>query len=129
MLSGIYRFPPMESVIYGRPFAEVVKEQVEQSGATAVFLLASLLRGTAAEVPPDKILLKDYKPRSIFKIPETRVEKARYPVIDVHSHASTGLAGEPQRLATTRIVLEGTGPDGRPVLAPASGTLRAERLA
>jgi maleylacetate reductase len=41
MLSGVYRFPPMESVIYGRPFAEAVKEQVEQSGATAVFLLAS----------------------------------------------------------------------------------------
>ncbi|MBV9213476.1 MAG: Rho termination factor N-terminal domain-containing protein [Actinobacteria bacterium] len=42
--------------------------------------------------------------------------------------ASTGLAGEPQRLATTRIVLERTGADGRPELAPASGTLRAERL-
>src|SRR5206468_7182560 len=41
MLSGVYRFPPMESVIYGRPFAEAVKEQVEQSGATTVFLLAS----------------------------------------------------------------------------------------
>jgi maleylacetate reductase len=41
MLSGIYRFPPMESVTYGRLFAEAVKEQVEQSGATAVFLLAS----------------------------------------------------------------------------------------
>src|SRR5439155_17227329 len=41
MLSGIYRFPPMDSVFYGRPFAEAVKEQVEQSGATAVFLLAS----------------------------------------------------------------------------------------
>jgi maleylacetate reductase len=41
MQSGVYRFPPMDSVIYGRPFAEAVKEQVEQSGATAVFLLAS----------------------------------------------------------------------------------------
>jgi maleylacetate reductase len=41
MLTGVYRFPPMESVIYGRPFAEAVKEQVEQSGATSVFLLAS----------------------------------------------------------------------------------------
>jgi len=41
MLSGVYRFPPMDSVIYGRPFAQAVKEQVEQSGATAVFLLAS----------------------------------------------------------------------------------------
>src|SRR6266536_2886548 len=35
---------------------------------------------------PDQILLKDYQPRSIFKIPETSVEKARYPIIDVHSH-------------------------------------------
>ena len=41
MQSGVYRFPPMDSVTYGRPFAEAVKEQVEQSGATAVFLLAS----------------------------------------------------------------------------------------
>jgi transcription termination factor Rho len=46
--------------------------------------------------------------------------------------ASTGLAGEPQRLATTRIVLEpadrgATGP-APPKLAPGSGTLRADRL-
>jgi maleylacetate reductase len=41
MLSGVYRFPPMESVIYGRPFAEALAEQVEQSEAHSVFLLAS----------------------------------------------------------------------------------------
>src|SRR5437867_6359992 len=41
MLTGVYRFPPMDSVIYGRPFAEALKEQVEQSGANSVFLLAS----------------------------------------------------------------------------------------
>ena len=41
MLSGVYRFPPMESVIYGRPFAEALKELVEESGANSVFLLAS----------------------------------------------------------------------------------------
>lgn len=41
MLSGTYRFPPMESVVYGRPFAEALREQVEQSGANSVFLLAS----------------------------------------------------------------------------------------
>ena len=40
----------------------------------------------AAPTPPEEIRLKDYRPHSIFKIPETRVEKARYPVIDVHSH-------------------------------------------
>ena len=39
-----------------------------------------------AKPNPDEILLKNYRPHSIFKIPETRVEKARFPVIDVHSH-------------------------------------------
>ena len=41
MLTGTYRFPPMESVVYGRPFAEAVTEAVDRSGANAVFLLAS----------------------------------------------------------------------------------------
>jgi transcription termination factor Rho len=41
--------------------------------------------------------------------------------------ASTGLAGEPMRLATTRIILEQSDGDG-PKLAPGSGTLRADLL-
>ncbi len=41
MRTGVYRFPPMDSVIYGRPFAEALKEEVEASGANSVFLLAS----------------------------------------------------------------------------------------
>ena len=36
---------------------------------------------------PDALLLKDYRPQSIFAIPKTKVAKARYPVIDMHSHA------------------------------------------
>jgi len=40
MLTGAYRFPPMESVIYGKPFAEALKEEVERADAHAVFLLA-----------------------------------------------------------------------------------------
>ncbi|MEA2404787.1 MAG: transcription termination factor Rho, partial [Thermoleophilaceae bacterium] len=42
--------------------------------------------------------------------------------------ASTGLAGEPQRVATTRIVLEPGGSPDKPQIAPASGTLRADLL-
>jgi maleylacetate reductase len=41
MLTGTYRFPPMDSVVYGRPFAEAVKEEVDRNGANAIFLLAS----------------------------------------------------------------------------------------
>ncbi|MDB6036306.1 MAG: putative metal-dependent hydrolase, TIM-barrel fold [Verrucomicrobiales bacterium] len=47
-----------------------------------MLLTPALVAATA----PDQILLKDYQPRSIYKIPQTRVEKARYPVIDVHTH-------------------------------------------
>src|SRR5579884_3685736 len=41
MLTGTYRFPPMDSVVYGRPFAEAAGELVEAAGAHSVFLLAS----------------------------------------------------------------------------------------
>jgi predicted TIM-barrel fold metal-dependent hydrolase len=35
---------------------------------------------------PNSILLKDYRPQSIYKVPVTRVEKAKFPIIDMHSH-------------------------------------------
>jgi hypothetical protein len=35
---------------------------------------------------PDKLLLKDYRPLSIYKVPVTEVSKAKYPVIDIHNH-------------------------------------------
>jgi predicted TIM-barrel fold metal-dependent hydrolase len=36
---------------------------------------------------PGQILLRDYRPKSIYQIPVTNVEKARHPAIDMHSHA------------------------------------------
>lgn len=35
---------------------------------------------------PDRLLLKDWEPRSIYNIPKTKIEKAKYPVIDMHAH-------------------------------------------
>jgi uncharacterized protein len=35
---------------------------------------------------PDTILLKDYRPKSIYKIPVTEVARAKFPIIDMHSH-------------------------------------------
>jgi predicted TIM-barrel fold metal-dependent hydrolase len=46
----------------------------------------SLCLFAAAQPLPEEILLKDYRPRSIFNIPATRVERAKYRAIDVHSH-------------------------------------------
>jgi len=34
----------------------------------------------------ENLLLKDYRPVSVFNIPQTRVEKAKYLVVDMHSH-------------------------------------------
>lgn len=40
------------------------------------------------EGPMDSLLVKDYKPASSLVLPKTNVPKARFGVIDVHSHAS-----------------------------------------
>ncbi|UCE06927.1 MAG: amidohydrolase [bacterium] len=56
--------------------------------ALIVFCLCFLCQAIAvfSQSPPEKLLLKNYRPRSIYKIPKTFIEKARYPVIDMHSH-------------------------------------------
>ncbi|HYZ40372.1 MAG TPA: iron-containing alcohol dehydrogenase [Stellaceae bacterium] len=41
MLSGIYRLPAMESVVFGRPFAEALTQEVDRLDTRAVFVLAS----------------------------------------------------------------------------------------
>ncbi len=38
------------------------------------------------EESPEQILLKDYRPKSIYKIPVSEIAKARFPIIDMHSH-------------------------------------------
>jgi len=35
----------------------------------------------------DALLLKDWRPASTLVVPQTRVEKARYPAIDFHQHS------------------------------------------
>lgn len=37
---------------------------------------------------PLPLQLKDFEPRSMLHVPETKVEKARYPLIDIHTHLS-----------------------------------------
>jgi maleylacetate reductase len=41
MLSGIYRFPAMENVVFGKPFAEALAQEADRLDARAVFILAS----------------------------------------------------------------------------------------
>jgi predicted TIM-barrel fold metal-dependent hydrolase len=42
---------------------------------------------SADEKPiPETLLLKDYRPKSVYNVPQTTIDKARYPVIDMHAH-------------------------------------------
>ena len=41
MLSGVYRFPAMESVIFGEPSVDALAREVDRVEARAVFILAS----------------------------------------------------------------------------------------
>ena len=41
-------------------------------------------------IEPDKLLLQDYRPKSIFKIPVSEIPKAKYPVFDCHCHGRWG---------------------------------------
>jgi len=44
------------------------------------------------------LALKDYEPRSMLHVPETRIERAKYPVIDFHTHlSSTDRNAKPER--------------------------------
>jgi predicted TIM-barrel fold metal-dependent hydrolase len=40
-------------------------------------------------VLPDQLLLKDYRPKSIYKIPVSDIRKAKFPAIDCHHHAQS----------------------------------------
>ncbi|MEP6917649.1 MAG: amidohydrolase family protein [Acidobacteriota bacterium] len=72
---------------------------------TALAIPAAATRiGTAtaaAQQPaptPMPLELKDFQPRSMLKVPVTRVARARFPVIDFHTHLGfrRGTAGVPQ---------------------------------
>ncbi|HVX66573.1 MAG TPA: amidohydrolase family protein [Bryobacteraceae bacterium] len=54
-----------------------------------------------AQDSPEKILLKDYRPQSTYRIPRTNVTRAKFRVIDVHSHAYARTAEEIDRWVAT----------------------------
>src|SRR6516225_8286104 len=41
MLTGAYRFPAMDSVVFGKPFVKAAAQEVDRVEARAVFILAS----------------------------------------------------------------------------------------
>ncbi len=72
----------------------------------------------AAQTPPDKLLLKDYRPQSIYKTPRTLIAKAKYPVIDMHSHA---YAEGPEQIAQWVKYMDEVGIEKTMILTAATG--------
>lgn len=70
-------------------------------------VLAGAGVGALAARAADKLELKDFEPRSMLHVTETRVPRARFPVIDVHTHLSSGVKGNPEgrRLSETPAAL------------------------
>jgi predicted TIM-barrel fold metal-dependent hydrolase len=68
--------------------------------------------------PMDSILLKDYVPRSSLIVPETHLEKARFPVIDVHAHV---YANTPNEVADWVRTMDEVGIEKTIVLSEAIG--------
>jgi predicted TIM-barrel fold metal-dependent hydrolase len=58
-------------------------------------------RSVYAQTAPENLLLKDFRPKSIYNTPRTQVEKAKFPVIDLHSHPYADSPEEVSRWAKT----------------------------
>ena len=67
---------------------------------------------------PERILLKDYRPKSIYKIPVTEIAKARYPIIDMHSHP---YAKTPEQIAEWVANMEEVGVEKTVILTSSVG--------
>jgi len=72
----------------------------------------------AAPGPMDAMALKDYAPRSSLIVTETAVPKARYPVIDVHTHVT---AKTPEEVRAWVRTMDETGIEMSVVLTGATG--------
>ncbi len=56
--------------------------------------LAARENGNATAGSNRRLALEDYEPKSMLHVAETRVEKARFPAVDVHTHISVSAKSE-----------------------------------
>jgi predicted TIM-barrel fold metal-dependent hydrolase len=69
--------------------------------------------------PMDSMLLKDYAPASSVRVPETMVARAKFPAIDVHTHANN--ARNPEEVAAWVRTMDEVGIELSVVLTGATG--------
>ena len=59
-----------------------------------ILLLVYFCNPSFGQTDPENLLLKDYRPVSIYQTQKTKIDRARFPVVDMHSHPYTRSAEE-----------------------------------
>jgi predicted TIM-barrel fold metal-dependent hydrolase len=84
-----------------------------------VVILCTVEVFSADEKPlPETLLLKDYRPKSVYNVPQTTIDKAKYPVIDMHTH---DYAKNPEQVAEWIRSMDESGVEKAIVLTMAVG--------
>ena len=55
-------------------------------------------QASSSPVAGQGLPLEQYQPKSMLHVPETPVPRARFPVIDFHTHITSGGRGDPSRI-------------------------------
>lgn len=63
-------------------------------GAMRAFAGAKPAPAQQASAPVEHLALADYEPKSMLQVRETRVERARFPAIDIHTHITVSAKSE-----------------------------------
>jgi maleylacetate reductase len=89
-ITGSYQYPTMESVIYGKPAAEALREEAQRLGAKRVYLIASrTLNTTTDEIEKIRAALGDRHAVTFDGIPQ---HTTREVVVKVARHAKDAKA-------------------------------------
>jgi predicted TIM-barrel fold metal-dependent hydrolase len=64
----------------------LIKPEITMKTKITLLFLAIMAGAYLQAQNADNILLKDYRPVSIFKVPVSNIERAAYPIIDAHTH-------------------------------------------
>jgi len=73
--------------------------RVGAAGVAAVAGTGSSAKGQEPGKPPqavkpERLALEDFQPKSMLHVPETKMTRSRFPLIDVHTHLTRGARGK-----------------------------------
>ena len=63
-------------------------------GGAQAFAGAKPAAAQQTSAPGERLALADYEPKSMLQVSETRVERARFPAIDIHTHITVSAKSE-----------------------------------